>query len=121
DRIEETVEDMDVADDGGVGERLDKIEDRLDSISKTLDAPADTSATDGLSERMDRVEGKLDQLLAALENVSSNGNVPIESAPKATDAARRKARDMNVDLAEVNGTGAGGRITVEDVRKKGES
>jgi pyruvate/2-oxoglutarate dehydrogenase complex dihydrolipoamide acyltransferase (E2) component len=26
-----------------------------------------------------------------------------------------------VNLAEVEGTGAGGQITVEDVRKKGES
>jgi pyruvate/2-oxoglutarate dehydrogenase complex dihydrolipoamide acyltransferase (E2) component len=28
---------------------------------------------------------------------------------------------MNVDLASVEGTGADGQITVEDVRKKGEA
>jgi pyruvate/2-oxoglutarate dehydrogenase complex dihydrolipoamide acyltransferase (E2) component len=39
----------------------------------------------------------------------------------ATDAARRKAREIGVDLSEVVGTGAGGQVTVEDVRKKGES
>ncbi|MBA3635019.1 MAG: E3 binding domain-containing protein [Rubrobacteraceae bacterium] len=39
----------------------------------------------------------------------------------ATDAARRKAREMGVDLSEVVGTGTDGQVTVEDVRKKGES
>lgn len=127
DRIEETVEDMDVPGDSGViSDRIAGIESRLDEISKSLDAPSDTSRTDGLSERMDRVEGKLDSLLAALENVSSNGEVSTEVPAnaeeiKATDAARRKASDMGVNLAEVNGTGADGQITVEDVRKKGEA
>jgi pyruvate/2-oxoglutarate dehydrogenase complex dihydrolipoamide acyltransferase (E2) component len=40
---------------------------------------------------------------------------------EATDAARRKARELGVNLAEVEGTGADGKITIEDVRKKGES
>lgn len=33
----------------------------------------------------------------------------------ATDAAVAKAEELNVDLAEVEGTGAEGRITVDDV------
>ena len=36
----------------------------------------------------------------------------------ATDAARRKAAKLGVDLREVAGTGAGGRITVRDVEMK---
>ena len=40
---------------------------------------------------------------------------------RATDAARRKAGELGVDLAEVEGTGNGGQITVDDVRRKGES
>ena len=40
---------------------------------------------------------------------------------KATGAARRKAEELGVDLAEIEGSGADGQITVEDVRKKGES
>ena len=35
---------------------------------------------------------------------------------KATDAARREARKRGVDLMEVEGTGSGGRIVVDDVR-----
>lgn len=37
---------------------------------------------------------------------------------EATDAARRVAAETGVNLAEVKGTGADGRITVEDVRKE---
>jgi large subunit ribosomal protein L20 len=36
---------------------------------------------------------------------------------EATDAARRKAEELNVDLSSVEGTGQGGRITVGDVEK----
>jgi large subunit ribosomal protein L20 len=36
---------------------------------------------------------------------------------EATDAASRKAEELNVDLSSVEGTGKGGRITVGDVAK----
>jgi pyruvate/2-oxoglutarate dehydrogenase complex dihydrolipoamide acyltransferase (E2) component len=35
--------------------------------------------------------------------------------PKATNAARRKAQEMGVDLSQVQGTGSGGLITLKDV------
>ena len=35
----------------------------------------------------------------------------------ATPAARKAAKELGVDLENVEGTGAKGRITVEDVRK----
>jgi pyruvate/2-oxoglutarate dehydrogenase complex dihydrolipoamide acyltransferase (E2) component len=34
----------------------------------------------------------------------------------ATDAAKRMARELDIDLNEIEGTGADGRITVHDVR-----
>lgn len=37
--------------------------------------------------------------------------------PDATDAARRKAEELGVDLSQVEGTGSGGRILVRDVNK----
>lgn len=40
---------------------------------------------------------------------------------KATEAARRKAGELNLDLPEVQGTGAGGRITVNDVKRKAKA
>lgn len=35
---------------------------------------------------------------------------------EATDAARSKAEDLGVDLAQIEGTGSGGRITVRDIQ-----
>ena len=38
-----------------------------------------------------------------------------EEEPDATDAAKQKAEQLGVDLSEIEGSGAGGRITVRDV------
>jgi pyruvate dehydrogenase E2 component (dihydrolipoamide acetyltransferase) len=48
---------------------------------------------------------------------------PVSEKPDvmATPAVRRLARDTHVDLTTVNGTGHGGRVTEEDVRKAGEN
>ena len=94
-----------------------------------------------LEGRLEGVEGKIDRLLAALENAPQNGaqagpqeyahtetvedsrEEGASEAPqangevRATDAARRKAQELDVDLREVEGTGAGGQITVDDVRR----
>jgi pyruvate/2-oxoglutarate dehydrogenase complex dihydrolipoamide acyltransferase (E2) component len=88
----------------------------------------------GLERRLDGVEGKIDQLIAAFQNASWNGDGQAEAsqqeeAPqaeasqsdgevRATDAARRKAQELDVDLHEVEGTGANGQITVDDVRRQ---
>jgi pyruvate/2-oxoglutarate dehydrogenase complex dihydrolipoamide acyltransferase (E2) component len=47
----------------------------------------------------------------------AQGTVGGEGAeePKATNAARRKAQEMGVDLSQVQGTGSGGLITLKDV------
>jgi polyhydroxyalkanoic acid synthase PhaR subunit len=105
-------------------EKVDRIEEVLEDFEYGYAEPATTESVKELETRLDRVEGKLDRLLAALEGGSgalaaqSNGS-GVEV--RATDAARREALEMGVDLAEVVGTGAGGQVTVEDVRKKGES
>jgi pyruvate/2-oxoglutarate dehydrogenase complex dihydrolipoamide acyltransferase (E2) component len=35
--------------------------------------------------------------------------------PRATNAARRKAEQLGVDLSTIRGTGSGGLITINDV------
>jgi pyruvate/2-oxoglutarate dehydrogenase complex dihydrolipoamide acyltransferase (E2) component len=37
--------------------------------------------------------------------------------PNATDAARRKAEELGINLSQVEGTGVGGRILLRDVKK----
>jgi pyruvate/2-oxoglutarate dehydrogenase complex dihydrolipoamide acyltransferase (E2) component len=39
-----------------------------------------------------------------------------EDEPDATEAARQKADELGVDLSQVKGSGAGGRITIKDVQ-----
>src|SRR5829696_6007255 len=105
-------------------EKVDRIEEVLEDFEYGYAEPATTESVKGLETRLERVEGKLDRLLAALEG--GGGTLTAETngsgaEVKATDAARREAGETGVNLAEVEGTGAGGRVTLEDVRKKGES
>jgi hypothetical protein len=108
-------------------DKVDRIEEAFEDFEYGYAKPATAEELAGLEQRLDRVEGKLDRLLSALESGSAtNGAAPApdgarEGQIKATDAARRKAEQLGVDLAEVDGTGAGGQITVEDVRRKGDS
>jgi pyruvate/2-oxoglutarate dehydrogenase complex dihydrolipoamide acyltransferase (E2) component len=98
-------------------DKVDRIEEAFEEFEYGYARPATAEEQGELEKRLERVEDKLDRLLAALENGSPNGTPEI----KATDAARRTARELGVDLAEVEGTGNGGQITVDDVRRKGES
>jgi polyhydroxyalkanoic acid synthase PhaR subunit len=103
-------------------EKVDRIEEVLEDFEYGYAEPATTESVERLETRLERVEGKLDRLLAALEGGTQDGETNGSRVEvSATDAARRKAREMGVDLAEVVGTGADGQVTVEDVRKKGES
>ena len=150
DRIEEVLEDFEYTPaKPATADSIEALEKRIGGIERTLERVTRAGAENATAEsvrtldgRLDGVESKLDRLLAALENQNQNGNgsasAPAQSpasapvsAPanangpavevEATSAARRKALELGVDLAEVEGTGADGKITVEDVRKKGDS
>jgi polyhydroxyalkanoic acid synthase PhaR subunit len=107
-------------------EKIDHVEEVLEDLEDTGTTsvePASAEAVQNLEARLDRVEGKLDRLISALE--AENDGVPETNGSvvevRATDAARRKARELGVDLASVEATGASGEVTVGDVRRKGES
>ncbi len=108
-------------------EKVDRIEEVLEDFEYGYAEPATSESVKELETRLGRVEGKLDRLLAALEGGAQDGGAQVAETNgsmveiTATDAARRKAREMGVDLSEVVGTGTDGQVTVEDVRKKGES
>jgi pyruvate/2-oxoglutarate dehydrogenase complex dihydrolipoamide acyltransferase (E2) component len=38
-----------------------------------------------------------------------------QGEPRATNAARRKTEELGVDLSQIEGTGAQGQITIDDV------
>jgi exonuclease VII small subunit len=109
----------------GIEERIGRLEDTLERVEGS---GASDDSTSGLERRLDDVEGKLDQILTALRNAPQNGSAQAEAAQEdgadeitATAAARRKARELGVDLTGVEGTGQDGQITIDDVRRKGAS
>jgi pyruvate/2-oxoglutarate dehydrogenase complex dihydrolipoamide acyltransferase (E2) component len=53
---------------------------------------------------------------APAPEVATGAGAGRAPGPPASPAARRAARELGVDLTSVKGTGAGGRITEEDVR-----
>src|SRR5918997_1075353 len=69
------------------------------------------------------LEGATGLTEATLEQGAGGGTEDPETEeenarePEATDAARRKAKDLGIDLSQVEGTGAGGRILIRDVHK----
>jgi pyruvate dehydrogenase E2 component (dihydrolipoamide acetyltransferase) len=54
---------------------------------------------------------------AAAPSPAPVGESRGEERAKITPAARRRARELNVDLADVKGTGPDGAITIEDVER----
>ena len=147
DRIEEAFEDFEYGyAKPATAEEVQSLENRIDQLDRKMERKMDEGATSAsgyatsesvsaLDGRIDRVEGKLDRLLTAVEAlqatasngsaqaaavVEANGSAGGQEEIQATDAARRKAQELNVALEEVEGTGANGQITVDDVRKKGE-
>jgi len=138
DRIEEVLEDFEYTPaKPATADSIEALEERIGGIERAVERlrragrqNATAESVQTLGGRLDGVEGKLDRLLAALEGQNQNGDAsaitPAQSNGsaveiRATDAARRKARELDVTLAEVEGTGFNGEITVGDVRRKGES
>ena len=55
------------------------------------------------------------QAQGAAGQVTEQATGEDEEEPKATNAARRRAQELGVDLSQVQGSGAGGLITIRDV------
>lgn len=110
--------------------RIDRVENKLDQLLAAVETisangssggteTATSSETNGAngSSETSSPEASVGSETSGTTNAAGSGREEI----KATGAARRKAEELGVDLMEVEGSGADGQITVEDVRKKGES
>ncbi len=124
----------------GLDAKVDRMEEAFEGFEHGYATPATAEAVEALEDHvkelerklednrsgLQRMEGKLDQLIAAL-NTTANGAPQATGSREeigeinATDAARRKAQELGVNLREVQGSGADGRITVDDIRRKGET
>jgi pyruvate/2-oxoglutarate dehydrogenase complex dihydrolipoamide acyltransferase (E2) component len=65
-----------------------------------------------IEEALDEVQ----QNVSDLDTEQSEGEVELD----ASEAARRKAEELGVDLSQVEGSGSGGRIVVKDVTSMAE-
>ena len=74
--------------------------------------------TDAVGQVADRVAGIADQAAdQAGEAAGQAADQAGEAAVSATEQARRVAEELGIDLSQVEGTGAGGLITVRDVTR----
>jgi pyruvate/2-oxoglutarate dehydrogenase complex dihydrolipoamide acyltransferase (E2) component len=129
--LDEVLEGMEVGD--TVDEALKgRLEDVRSGLEESLESQADEGETRGalgeaggrvrrvVDESGSVVEQTLDESGKVLEETlagEAQGTQEEEQEPQqqATPAAERKAKELGVDLSEVEGTGSGGRITVRDV------
>lgn len=69
---------------------------------------------EALMDSYDSIEESLDTAKEAVANLDT-GKITEQGDIDATDAARREAGKLGVDLTEVEGTGTDGRIIISDV------
>ena len=71
-----------------------------------------SQATNAVGQTVAQADGAVDQATQRAGSVAGGNG---DEGPKATNAARRKAEDLGVDLSQIQGSGAGGLITIRDV------
>jgi pyruvate/2-oxoglutarate dehydrogenase complex dihydrolipoamide acyltransferase (E2) component len=81
-------------------------------VQDTADQVATGQATGAVGQTVAQADGTVDQ---ATQQAGSVAGGDGDEGLKATNAARRKAEDLGVDLSQIQGSGAGGLITIRDV------
>jgi pyruvate/2-oxoglutarate dehydrogenase complex dihydrolipoamide acyltransferase (E2) component len=71
-----------------------------------------SQATNAVGQTVAQADGAVDRATQQAGSVAGGNG---DEGPKATSAARRKAEDLGVDLSQIQGSGAGGLITIRDV------
>ena len=71
-----------------------------------------SQATNAVGQTVAQADGAVDQATQQAGSVAGGNG---DEGPKATNAARRKAEDLGLDLSQIQGSGAGGLITIRDV------
>src|SRR5687768_6621670 len=69
-------------------------------------------ATGAVGQGAAQAEGAVGQ---ATQQAGDGAGGKGDEGPKATNAAKRKAEDLGLDLSQIQGSGAGGIITIRDV------
>ena len=69
-------------------------------------------ATGAVGQVAAQADGAVDQATQQAGDVAGGNG---DEGPRATNAAKRKAEDLGLDLSQIQGSGAGGIITIRDV------
>jgi pyruvate/2-oxoglutarate dehydrogenase complex dihydrolipoamide acyltransferase (E2) component len=97
---------------------LDTIDNNPEILQKVARIAEETAGTgERVLEGAAGAIGDVPEEDTAQESVSLRSEKASTDEPDATDAARRKAEAMGLDLSQVEGTGAGGRILLRDVKQ----
>ena len=102
----------------GAGRVADQAGQAAQGVQDTAGQATDraTNALGGVTDQVGQaVQGVQDTAGQATQQATGQAGQDGAEEPKATNAARRKAEELGVDLSEVQGTGAGGLITLKDV------
>ena len=109
--------------DGGARARDDRDggKDGKADQPKAQQAPAPSQAEDEVEEAPRPKRGEVVDISRAARGAAqpaavAESSAPAGPAPPAAPSVRRIARELGVDIRQVNGTGPGGRITVDDVQ-----
>ncbi len=104
-----------------LGQALDALDNNPGILEDLLRTSGETSGSSGraLEDAASPIRETPEQGAGGDAEGSETKDEGVDE-PKATDAARRKAEEFGIDLSQVEGTGAGGRILVGDVRRAAE-
>jgi pyruvate/2-oxoglutarate dehydrogenase complex dihydrolipoamide acyltransferase (E2) component len=113
------------------GDAKSQIQEMIDSYTElegsmdqaAQDADVEEAAKEAAQQTNQQMQQFAQETAQQAEDASQNGAAgqvqgqqeQKEEPPNATQAAENKAREMGVDLSQVEGSGAQGRITVRDV------
>ena len=106
--------------DGRGGGEADDEEAQADEAAATEDEPeADGDGADSEAEREEDA-GEKETATATKEKRPASDNGAGDGRVKASPVAKRMARELGVELAELEGSGPGGRIVKADVKAAAE-
>jgi len=104
---------------GGVTDQVGQVAGQAqDTVGQATDQAQQVAgqATDQAGQVADQAQGTVGYVPEQALNAAGQDTGGDEAEePKATNAARRRAEEMGVDLSTIQGTGSGGLITIRDV------
>lgn len=104
-----TVKDVTSAAEGAGDQATEAAGEARDQVQETAE-----QATQAVEETAGQADGVVGQ---AAQQVTGAAGGENGEGPKATNAAQRRAEELGIDLSTLEGSGAGGLITVKDVAK----